>query len=468
MTETDARAANAPIFVLSPARSGSTLLRFILDSHPDIACPPETNVALACKYLVNTWRVLESGRPRATPSIPDYILAATREAIDAAFGHYLAGTGKSRWCDKSPNACWDAELLSLLYPEAKFICLYRHCMDVIASGAEARPWGVRQRIGFETDSFAAQYPGNMVAAGGAYWLSHVQEIMRFEESQPGRCRRIRYEDLVTAPEETAADVFSFLGVTQIPGITEKCFQIRHEGDNPGDKKIWFTNKITTGSMGRGIKVPAILLPSRMRADINQVLEQLEYKTIDHGWNEVIGSIDPRAPRDGHRNAADTGRPPDNPDLNATVRRLGDRLSSWSAEELSVLRERWPFLRGQHILLIVQDASGDHQALRWSFDDGSTALQSHADTSDRRDGLDEAVTLIAGPDTWQALLTGTANLDAERKALRLRWLRKRGPRGSGWEELRAVGVLLGLSPVPAGAGTVDGAHQGVRAGYGRSS
>jgi hypothetical protein len=36
--------ARRPIFVLTVARSGSTLLRFILDSHPDLACPPETNI----------------------------------------------------------------------------------------------------------------------------------------------------------------------------------------------------------------------------------------------------------------------------------------------------------------------------------------------------------------------------------------------------------------------------------------
>lgn len=454
MTETDALAdeSHAPIFVLSPARSGSTLLRFILDSHPDIACPPETNVALACRYLVNTWRILESARPGETTPISDYILAATREAIDAAFGHYLLSAGKSRWCDKSPDSCWDARLLSRLYPEAKFICLYRHCMDVIASGTESRPWGIGQRIGFETDSFAAQYPGNTVAATGAYWLSHVQKIMEFEESRPERCHRVRYEDMVTAPEETTVGIFSFLGVTQVPGITEECFQIRHEGSNPGDKKIWFTNKITAGSMGRGIKVPASLLPPRMRDDINQLLEKLEYRTIDNSWNEVVGSIDPRAERDGFVNAADSHRSPDNPALNATVSKLSDKLSSWSDEELSVLRECWPFLSGQDILLVVQDADGDHQALRWSFDDASMTLQSATDIRRQEDGQDKSVALIADPDTWQALLTGAANLDVERKAFRLRQ-----SRDIRWEELRAVGALLGLSPVPASAGTADSVH-----------
>jgi Sulfotransferase family len=34
----------APVFVLCMGRSGSTLLRFLLDAHPDLACPPETSL----------------------------------------------------------------------------------------------------------------------------------------------------------------------------------------------------------------------------------------------------------------------------------------------------------------------------------------------------------------------------------------------------------------------------------------
>lgn len=451
-----ANASHAPIFVLSPARSGSTLLRFILDSHPDIACPPETNVGLACRYLVNTWRVLESGRRRhEATAIPDYILTATRAAVDAAFDHYLKGEGKSRWCDKTPNSCLDARLLSRLYPEAKFICLYRHCMDVIASGVEARPWGdgpQDRQAGFESDSFTAQYPGNTVAAGGAYWLSTVQQIMAFEESEPERCHRVRYEDMVTAPEEITAGIFSFLGVAQVPGITEECFRIRHEGNGPGDRKIWFTKKITTQSMGRGIAVPASRLSFRMREDINQLLEKLDYRTIDDSWNKIIGSIDPRAGIDGRLNA-DTHHSLGKPALHATVSKLTDRLSSWSDEELSIFRERWPFLSERDILLIVQDGSGDHQTLQWSFREG-VALQPAAEPSLHEDEQDKCVTLIAAPDTWQAMLTGAANLHAEKQAFRLRQMRD-----IGWDELRAVGALLGLTPVPVSVGTADSLHGG---------
>jgi protein-tyrosine sulfotransferase len=168
--------SQSPVFVLTASRSGSTLLRFILDSHPELACPPETHVGGVCGELANLWSVLERARTDGTSLPPDQaqVIAALRAAIDGAFGHYLCGSGKRRWCDKSPNTFRHIRLLTQMYPDAKFICLYRHCMDMIASGIEACPWGL-QNFGFEP--FAARYPGNNVAAIGSYWLDTVQGIM---------------------------------------------------------------------------------------------------------------------------------------------------------------------------------------------------------------------------------------------------------------------------------------------------
>ena len=55
----------SPVFVLSASRSGSTLLRFVLDSHPDLACPPETGVTAACAGLMHSWDILASSDEQA-------------------------------------------------------------------------------------------------------------------------------------------------------------------------------------------------------------------------------------------------------------------------------------------------------------------------------------------------------------------------------------------------------------------
>ena len=83
-----------PVFVLSVARSGSTLLRFILDSHPELACPPETNVGQVCFGLARMWDLLEpppetaehGWRPNAVPAdLPPDAAMSIRRAVDAVY-----------------------------------------------------------------------------------------------------------------------------------------------------------------------------------------------------------------------------------------------------------------------------------------------------------------------------------------------------------------------------------------------
>src|SRR5262245_4964026 len=83
-----------PVFGLTASRSGSTLLRFILDSHPDFACPPETSIAAAAGSLVRAWDFLERAGLDTTsvagPVLPpDHVFAGVRATIDRMYGPYL-------------------------------------------------------------------------------------------------------------------------------------------------------------------------------------------------------------------------------------------------------------------------------------------------------------------------------------------------------------------------------------------
>ena len=205
--------------------------------------------------------------------------AVIRAAIEFGFGGYLRRRGKARWCDKSLDNVQYAGLLAQVFPDAKFICLYRHCMDVIASGVEACPWGLH-RFGY--DQFVARHPGNSVAAIADYWLLCAHMAMDFEQRYPERCHRVRYEDLVAEPERTAAGIFSFLEVESVPGITRTCFEREHEADGPSDEKIWFTGAVTGGSVGRGAVVPVGAFPPGMLPVLNHVLAALCYRPADGG------------------------------------------------------------------------------------------------------------------------------------------------------------------------------------------
>ena len=68
-----------PILVLCNARSGSTLLRYLLDTHPDIAAPPETPLGALCASLVQFAKSL----PQREDDPKNSLLASGRELIDA-------------------------------------------------------------------------------------------------------------------------------------------------------------------------------------------------------------------------------------------------------------------------------------------------------------------------------------------------------------------------------------------------
>src|SRR4051812_19901867 len=107
-------------FIVGVGRSGTTLLRFILDAHPQMAIPPETSFFPHMTPLgpnasrTEVWRVI-----RASPSWVDFHLEedAVRTALAAvepfgaadglrAFYHlYASRFGKTRWGDKTPMHC---------------------------------------------------------------------------------------------------------------------------------------------------------------------------------------------------------------------------------------------------------------------------------------------------------------------------------------------------------------------------
>jgi Sulfotransferase family len=449
----------SPVFILTASRSGSTLLRFILDSHPELACPAETSVASACRQLIGTLDVLEtagSGQSQSVMSAASpspTVLASVRSVIDAAYGRYLRRRGKRRWCDKSLDTYQFAEIMAQIYPEARFICLYRHCMDVIASGVETCPWGLH-RYGF--DPFVAQNPGNSVAAISSYWLACAQAVMAFEEAHQESCHRVRYEDLVTEPEQTVAAIFSFLDVKQVPGITGECFLNPHEGEGPGDEKIWFTTEVSAQSLGRGVTVPAGAMPLPIRQAVNELLVKLDYRLVDDEWNNAIDRVDPRVhpdtdaatdasipadapvPADGRIQAYGHATP-DRVETGAAVRAIRTRMESVDDSRRHKISAHWPTVAGSTVTLVVRSAGGVHEELRSRFEslpgtDGN--------------GSDEPVAMIiASPATWQSLLTHQTNLVTEMTSGRLRCQNKRDAYRIRSDELHAVAELLGLAQIP---------------------
>jgi hypothetical protein len=275
------------------------LLRFLLDAHPDLACPPETKLPEALARMTTLWSAMEAlpqpvSGGNGAAGFPGAALAGMRHTMDLMIGSYLARRGKRRYCDKNLGTALYADMLMAVYPEAKFICLHRHPMDVIASGIEACPWGLTN-YGFEP--YVAGAPGNSVLALARYWADHATAILAVEDKFPGNCHRVRYEDLVADPDAVAGEIFDFLGVPPVPGISTLCFSGNRERFGPGDFKIWNTSQVTDNSVGRGWSVPAHLM-AQAAPTLNQLADRLGYVRIDQHWGAAARPGDLRVPVDG--------------------------------------------------------------------------------------------------------------------------------------------------------------------------
>jgi hypothetical protein len=178
-----------PIFVVGCARSGTTLVQLMLDSHPRIACGPET---LFLEQLVrgeeNNW-----ARLAAFGITKEMWRSRIRDLFSWVHVQHAEQRGKVRWADKSPGYTRILGYLDDLYPDCQVIQVIRHPRDVIDSWA--RRWGPRRAH-------------EVVHV----WPDHIRAGRAFASTRsPDRYREIRYEDLVADPATVMHGVIDWLG-----------------------------------------------------------------------------------------------------------------------------------------------------------------------------------------------------------------------------------------------------------------
>jgi LPS sulfotransferase NodH len=128
----DGERCEDPIFVLGVHRSGTSLLRRILNSHSGVACPPESF------FLKHFCDLYQSQGTRVGLQgfgfSDDEEVYRDQIAAWAARYHeaYRKGCGKRRWADKTPAyVAIASDLAALFGPAAQFVALYRHPFDIV-------------------------------------------------------------------------------------------------------------------------------------------------------------------------------------------------------------------------------------------------------------------------------------------------------------------------------------------------
>ncbi len=435
--------ADPPVFVLCSARSGSTLLRFVLDAHPDLACPPETNLPALCAQLATVWSLIEGAplspeRGAEPPVIPEAAIAGIRNTVDLMIGSYLARRGGKRYCDKSLGASRFADLLLRIYPGAKLLCLYRHPMDVIASGIEACPWGLR---GYGFDPYIAASPGNAVLALARYWNDNTAAILATEAQFPESCHRVRYEDLVADPDGTATELFKFLGVPPVPGIAERCFTAERERSGPADYKIWHTAKITSASVGRGRTLPTSQIPDPALEQLNEMAGRLGYIQVDGQWGTTAAPADLRM-GDGDQPAGQDQEPRGTEPGAGGL--LGQRLSIGLKRLDAGFDRRWGELTAVPFGIVVTGPAGGGRALRLRVELAARTVSQLADTDDTTEW-----DVLGSAAAWEDVLSGSVNLGVALRRHDLRYCDTDGGRRPFAAESRVdmLGDFLGLASWP---------------------
>ena len=206
---------DAPFFVVGTDRSGTTLLRLMLNEHPRLHIPRESwfvsdlmdvlpagrplsdaELRFACDVIARHWRwrdwEIADARLRAAVCAPPR--ADLAGVVDRVF-HLGAGpAGKPRWGDKTPGYVEEVGRLHHLFPRARFLHIVRDGRDVCLS---LRPLGWRGRTTVDLARYWTESVQGAAAAGRALG--------------PERYLELRYEDLVLETEASLRAVCRFLG-----------------------------------------------------------------------------------------------------------------------------------------------------------------------------------------------------------------------------------------------------------------
>ena len=123
----------SPVFIGGAGRSGTTLLRVILDSHPNIVCGPEIKLTPTLVHMCSEFQRVFA------PSLKAYYISSTDiDRIFASFfmsfvRNYIRASGKKRFAEKTPNNVFFFRQLAAIFPRSPLIQVIRDGRDVVCS-----------------------------------------------------------------------------------------------------------------------------------------------------------------------------------------------------------------------------------------------------------------------------------------------------------------------------------------------
>jgi hypothetical protein len=228
-------------FIVGMTRSGTTLLRLMLDAHPDMTIPPETH------FIPDLIGAFNKGEDTPEAVLPiftdnrrwgDFGLSEKemRKALEgiapldkpafparAFYQLYAKKQGKERWGDKTPGYATKLRRIHRILREARFIHMIRDGRDVALSLEQ-------RQAGMTTEQVARR------------WRHRINRTRRAAEHVPHYIE-VRYEDLITKPEATLERICQFIELEYHPrmleyhrGAEERLSEIERDLEGEDDKR----------------------------------------------------------------------------------------------------------------------------------------------------------------------------------------------------------------------------------------
>lgn len=188
------REVESPVFVIASVRSGSTLLRMLLNSHSRIRAPHELHLRTVGVQLTPGFSE-ESMRELGLDQVElEHVL------WDRVLKLELLRSGKQIIVDKTPGNVFTWERLKYAWPNAKYLILLRHPEGVVSSLAN-RKNNAATRETLEANA-----------------LKYFKPLDKARRTLDGLT--LRYEELTAEPERVTREICAYLGVDWEPGMLE--------------------------------------------------------------------------------------------------------------------------------------------------------------------------------------------------------------------------------------------------------
>jgi hypothetical protein len=211
--------AGPPVpFIVGVGRSGTTMLRLMLDAHPQLTIPPETHFvpelieaidggagperAVEVMQSVRQWGDLQMNAAEVLERLRSIDEWNAGNALRAFYAIYAERQGKPRFGEKTPAYVRKMRLIERAMPEARFIHVIRDGRDVALSRWK-RTLGEGKRA-----------PAGQVGEG---WQRRIRRAQKQGE-RLAHYLELRYEDLVTDTEPNLRRICEFIELAWDPVI----------------------------------------------------------------------------------------------------------------------------------------------------------------------------------------------------------------------------------------------------------